>query len=74
MNIIFLILGFVIGIFAFSQIVYPIAFSLPRASALKREGKLLKPIPLKSFFIAPIIWSAILFCIFWFVDTYFQRV
>jgi hypothetical protein len=48
--------GLVFGLFAFSQIIYPLFYALPRAKRLANEGKLVKPIPLFTIVIPPIIW------------------
>ncbi|MBN2616598.1 MAG: hypothetical protein JXR71_12975 [Bacteroidales bacterium] len=48
------IFGLVFGLFAFSQIVYPLFSALPKAKKLEREGKLIKPVPITTFIIPPI--------------------
>ncbi|MDP3985245.1 MAG: hypothetical protein Q8P82_00635 [bacterium] len=73
MWIIITIIGLVFGLFAFSQIVYPLFSALPRAKKLEREGKLIKPIPIATFIIAPIIWSVLLIGSIWLVDNYFSE-
>ena len=70
---IFISLGLVFGLFAFSQIIYPLFSAWPRSRRLKREGKLVKPIPIFTFIIAPIIWSALLVGSIWIVNNYFAE-
>lgn len=60
MWIIIIIIGLMFGLFAFSQIIYPLFVAWPRASRLGGEGKLKKPIPMATFLVAPIAWSALL--------------
>lgn len=71
MWIIIAIIGLVFGLFAFSQIIYPLFSALPRAKKLEREGKLIKPIPTATFIIAPIIWGILLIGSIWLVNNYF---
>lgn len=73
MFIIIVIVGLVFGLFAFSQIIYPLFSALPRAKRLEREGKLIKPIPITSFVIAPIIWGALLAGSIWLVNSKFSE-
>lgn len=73
MFIIIVIIGLVFGLFAFSQIIYPLFSAWPRAKRLEREGKLIKPIPITSFVIAPIIWGALLASSVWLVNSKFPE-
>ena len=57
-RIVFSVIGLIFGLFAFSQIVYPLFSAWPRAKRLEREGKLKKSIPVYTFIISPIMWSA----------------
>lgn len=68
--VIIIIFGLVFGLFAFSQIIYPLFSAWPRAKRLEREGKLKRPIPVLSFIIAPIIWGALLIGSIWLVNNY----
>jgi hypothetical protein len=69
--IIIIIIGPMFGLFAFSQIIYPLFVAWLRASQLGREGKLKKPIPVSTFIAAPIAWSALLCVSIWAVNRYF---
>jgi len=71
--IIIVIVGLLFGLFAFSQIVYPLFSAWPRAKRLEREGKLKKPIPTVSFIIAPTIWSVLLAGSIWLVNNSFAE-
>src|SRR3989344_5140734 len=71
MWIIIVIVGLLFGLFAFSQIIYPLFSAGPPAKRLEREGKLVKPIPMTSFVIAPIIWGALLVGSIWLVNSKF---
>lgn len=71
MGIVIFIIGLVFGLFAFSQIIYPLFSARPRAKRLEREGKLKRPIPISTFLIAPIIWGALLAGSIWLVNNYF---
>ena len=65
------IIGLIFGLFAFSQIIYPLFSALPRAKKLEREGKLKEPIPFRTFIIAPIIWSILVTISIWIINSYF---
>lgn len=71
MFIIIVIIGLLFGLFAFSQIIYPLFFAWPRARKLQREDKLIKPIPIKTFIIAPVISGFLLFGSILIVSNYF---
>ena len=64
------VVGLIVGLFAFSQIIYPLFSAWPRAKRLEREGKLIKPIPTATFIVAPIIWGALLAGSIWLVNNY----
>jgi len=72
MWIIIVIIGLLFGLFAFSQIIYPLFSAWPRAKQLEREGKLKKSIPIATFIVAPIIWSVLLLGSIWVVNNYFS--
>lgn len=72
MGIVIVVIGLLFGLFAFSQIIYPLFSAWPRAMRLEREGKLLKPIPIATFIVAPIIWGALLVGSIWLVNNYFS--
>ena len=71
MGIAIFIFGLIFGLFAFSQIIYPLFSAWPRAKKLGREGKLNRPIPISTFIIAPIIWSVLVLASIWAVQNYF---
>ena len=68
-----LLAGLIVGLYAFSQIIYPLFSAWPRAKQLEREGKLIKPIPIATFIVAPIIWGALLAGTIWLVNIYFDE-
>ncbi|MCG2699839.1 hypothetical protein L6274_02195 [Candidatus Parcubacteria bacterium] len=72
MSIVIFIVGLVFGLFAFSQIIYPLFSAWPRAKRLEREGKLKTPIPISTFLIAPIIWGVLMWISVWTVDKFSQ--
>jgi len=72
MFIIIVIIGLLFGLFAFSQIIYPLFSAWPRAKKLQREGKLIKPIPVATFIVAPIIWAFLLLGSILIVNNYFS--
>jgi O-antigen/teichoic acid export membrane protein len=67
------IVGLSFGLFSFSQIIYPLFSAWPRAKRLGRDGKLLKPIPVATFIVAPIIWGVLLAGSIWIVNNYFSE-
>jgi protein-S-isoprenylcysteine O-methyltransferase Ste14 len=67
------IVGLLFGLFSFSQIIYPLFSAWPRAKRLERDGKLVKPIPIATFIVAPIIWGVLLAGSIWIVDKYFSE-
>jgi len=69
MVILVFIVGFVFGVFAFSQVVYPLFSAWPRARKLQLEQQLIKPIPVASFIIAPIIWGFLALGSIWVVNA-----
>jgi hypothetical protein len=69
----FLLAGLIFGLFAFSQIVFPLFSAWPRAKQLEREGKLIKPVPIATFIVAPIVWGAILLGTILLVKIYFDE-
>ena len=64
-------LGF--GLFAFSPIIYPLFFALPRARKLERENKLKRSIPIYTFIIPPLIWGTLLVGSILLVKRYFME-
>lgn len=70
MGIVIFVIGLVFGLFAFSQIVYPLFSAWPRAKKLEREGKLKRPIPISTFLIAPIIWGVLVWASVWTVGKF----
>lgn len=71
MGIIIVVVGLIFGLFAFSQIIYPLFSAWPRAKRLEQEGKLIKPIPIATFIVAPVIWGALLAGSIWLVNNNF---
>jgi hypothetical protein len=72
MFIVIVIVGLLFGLFAFSQIIYPLFSAWPRAKKLQREGKLIKPIPIATFVVAPIIWGFLLLGSILIINNYFS--
>ncbi len=70
---IIVIVGLMFGVFAFSQIVFPLVVAWPRAKRLERQGKLKKSIPIFTFVLAPVMWSALLAGSIWLVNNYFPE-
>jgi len=73
MGIVIFIIGLVFGLFAFSQIIYPLFSAWPRAKRLEREGKLKRPIPISTFLIAPIIWGVLIWASVWIVGKFWPE-
>lgn len=73
MWIVVAIIGFFLGLFGFSQIVYPLFFAWPLAKQLKRNGKLKRKIPLYTFIFGPIIWSVLIIGSIWLVKNIFTE-
>lgn len=73
MGIVIFIFGLVFGLFALSQIIYPLFSAWPRAKKLEHEGKLKKSIPISTFIVAPIIWGVLLWASVWAVQNYFPQ-
>jgi uncharacterized membrane protein len=73
MWVIVLIVGFLLGIFGFSNIIYPLLVAWPKAKKLEKEGKLIKPIPRSSFVIAPIIWFILISVSVWVIERFFSK-
>jgi len=63
------VLGFIFGVFALGNIVYPLLVAWPKAKRLEREGKLTQPIPVKLFITAPIIWTILIVLSIWLVSS-----
>lgn len=53
------VVGYVIAVFAASNILLPLFWAWPKARRLSREGKLVRDIPAARFLAAPLIWTAI---------------
>lgn len=73
MKIIIPIVGLLIGLFGFSQIIYPLFYSLPKIIKLKKGGKFVKPIPIHMILLAPIIWSLLIAGSILIVMNYFNN-
>ena len=71
MGIVIFIIGLVFGLFAFSQIIYPLFSAWPRAKKLERERKLKRPIPISTFLISPLIWGILMLVSVWAVGNFF---
>lgn len=70
MGIVIFVIGLVFGLFAFSQIIYPLFSAWPRAKRLEREGKLKRPTPISTFLIAPIIWGVLIWASIWVIGKF----
>jgi len=70
MGIIIFIIGLLLGLFAFSQIIYPLFSAWPGAKKLARERKLKRPIPISTFLIAPVIWGVLMWVSVWAVGKF----
>jgi hypothetical protein len=73
MEVFFLLAGLIFGLFAFSQIIFPLFSAWPRAKRLEREGKLIKPVPIAAFIVVPMIWGVLLSGTILLVNIYFDR-
>jgi hypothetical protein len=73
MGIILFIIGLGLGLFGFSQIIYPIFFVLPKITKLRKENKLKKPIPMYTVLLAPIIWTILIIVSILIVQNYFSN-
>lgn len=71
MWIVIVIIGSIFGLFAFSQIIYPLFVAWPRAKKLERENKLKKPVPVYTFLFPVIIWGTLLIGSILLVRNYF---
>lgn len=71
MWIIVIVIGLLFGLFAFSQIIYPLFVAWPRASRLGHEGKLKKRIPMATFLVAPVAWTISVYGSIWIMNKYF---
>lgn len=58
------------GIMALSQMLLPLFYSWPRAIRLERNGIVVRRIPRTAFIVAPIVWGAITYGIYWLVNNY----
>lgn len=52
-----ILIAYGLGLFAFSNILYPFIFTMPKIRRLKRQKRLLKPIPVTSYLAPPFYWS-----------------
>jgi hypothetical protein len=59
-NYLFLIISLGIGIFAFSNIILPIFYVIPRLKREKREGNLLKKVPIFKVLYPILFWITVL--------------
>lgn len=73
MWVIIAIVGLFFGLLSFSQIIYPLFSAWPRAKRLERDGKLVKPFPIATFIVAPIVWGVLIAGSIWIVNNYFSR-
>jgi hypothetical protein len=56
-----LIIGFAVGAFGISSIVFPIFWAWPKARRLRQQGQLIKAIPAVQFVAPALIWMVLLF-------------
>ncbi len=68
--IIILVVGLAIGAFGFANIIYPLFVAWPKAKRLEKEGKLIKPIPVLSFILAPIVWTILVVLSIWLINRF----
>lgn len=73
MWIIIIVAGSIFGLFAFSQIVFPLFVAWPRAKKLERENKLKKPIPVYTFLLPVLVWSVLLIGSIILIRNYFAE-
>jgi len=73
MWIIIVVIGLIFGLFAFSQIVFPLFVAWPKAKKLERENKLKKPIPVYTFLLPVLIWSVLLIGSIILIQNYFAE-
>jgi len=73
MWIIVIIGTFILGVFAFPQIIYPPFVAWPKSKRLLKENKLKSSIPISKFFLPPLVWSAILVSLTIFVREYLEK-
>jgi hypothetical protein len=71
-GIITLFFSLFIGLFGFSQIIYPLFQAWPKARYLQKQG-IMEKIPISHFIIPPIIWSTLTIISIWIVDKYFSE-
>ncbi len=57
MLLIGIVLGLVVGISSFPNVILPVVWSWPRARRLERQGKLTRRIPLRLLLLAPLMWG-----------------
>lgn len=68
--LIVLFVSFVLGIFAFSNIIFPIIYGLPLVRRLQSEDALSKPIPTLRVITPCVLWSVILYGIWYATQQY----
>jgi hypothetical protein len=61
MGVVLVVVGYVIGVFAASNIVLPLLWAWPKARRLERVGGLTSPIPTFRFVVNPLLWTVMLF-------------
>lgn len=65
-------IGFIFGLFASSQILYPIFHSLPAIVRLKKAGMFKKEPPLWYTLITPVIWISLSLIVVWIFEIFFS--
>lgn len=55
-----ILIAYGLALFAVSNIIYPFIFTMPKIRRLKRQKRLLKPIPATSYLAPPFYWSILL--------------
>jgi hypothetical protein len=73
MWIIIVIVGFMFGAFAFSNIIGPLFFAWPRLKKAKKTGKLAKSYSMFTLVSAPIFWSALVVGSCWIVGNFMNE-
>lgn len=72
-SLIVVFVAFVVAVFALSNILFPIIYSIPRLKREKRNNNLIKNVPVLKQVWAPLTWTIILTLAFYFSSTQFPN-